>query len=267
MTCARAGSKQIELPPPLTQFGPRFAWSTYEQSLVVGAYFYGNVLFAVPLGMAVQHFGWAKAAILWTFVLCVGLGLLSPLAAGLSFGCMFAVRFLMGSLQALLHPAYTHLLVKWAPPAELGLFTIAVMGSNMGTVLTWSLSGVIVESLGWAASFYITSAIAAVFTLSWLWLVYDTPDEHPRIGAAEREFIAASQHDVAVGGGRGWPPLGSMAMSVPFWALFILHFGNSWGSFFVLTAVPKFLNEVCFYVKYDKSIESKRMFIINDNFI
>lgn len=36
----------------------------------------------------------------------------------------------------------------------------------------------------------------------------------------------------------------SMVGSVPFWALLVLHYGNVWGNFFLLTGAPKFMNEV-----------------------
>lgn len=35
-----------------------------------------------------------------------------------------------------------------------------------------------------------------------------------------------------------------MALSVPFWALLILQFGNLWGLFFLLTAGPNFMSTV-----------------------
>lgn len=35
-----------------------------------------------------------------------------------------------------------------------------------------------------------------------------------------------------------------MLTSVPFWALLFLHYGHIWGMYFLLTAAPKFMNEV-----------------------
>lgn len=35
-----------------------------------------------------------------------------------------------------------------------------------------------------------------------------------------------------------------MALSIPFWALIILHFGNLWGLFFLMTAGPNFMSSV-----------------------
>lgn len=33
-------------------------------------------------------------------------------------------------------------------------------------------------------------------------------------------------------------------VSMPFWALTLLHYGSMWGLFFLITATPKFLSEV-----------------------
>lgn len=224
------------------QFGPRYSWSAYEESLVVGAYFYGNVLSSFPSGLLIERFGYAKLSLGLSLLLIIGLTWLSPLAAGVSFSAMFTVRLLIGLLTGGRVPAFTLLISKWAPSNELGLFTFTNMGTNIGTVLSWSLAGLIIETLGWAVAFYVSGCIALVFVCCWMWLVYDSPAVHPRITADERAHIEANIHGVSEC--RGWPPLGRMLGSLPFWALMIAQFSNAWGTFFVLTAVPKFFNEV-----------------------
>ncbi|KAJ8961070.1 hypothetical protein NQ314_006000 [Rhamnusium bicolor] len=41
-----------------------------------------------------------------------------------------------------------------------------------------------------------------------------------------------------------FPPYKKMVLSLPFWALIILHFGNLWGLFFLMTAGPNFMSSV-----------------------
>lgn len=238
------------IPFPPTQFGPRYNWSPHQQSLLLGAYFYGNVL-AVPAGILVERYGHAKAVIVASFAICCALAALGPTAADEQPEALFAVRFGMGVAQSLLYPAYTKLITVWSPPCERGLFTSALMGSNIGTVLAWSVSGVVVENYGWYVSFYVTAATATVFTVACVVLVYDSPAQHPRCTIVERWHIEQSletEHCDA-GGSKGraalWPPpFVRMLCSAPVWALFLLQFGNSWGSFFLVTAAPKFLNEI-----------------------
>lgn len=201
----------------------------------------------MPAGLFVERYGHASAVICASFAAATALAAASPAAAAHSFQAMFVARFGMGMAQGLLYPAYTKLIAVWSPPGELGLFTSALMGSNIGTVLAWCVSGALIEALGWAASFYVNAAVVAVFTASCVILVFDSPAQHPRILPAERTFIEKSLHASAAAGAVshvGWPPLRRMATSTPFWALFVLQFGNSWGSFFLVTAAPKFLNEI-----------------------
>lgn len=40
------------------------------------------------------------------------------------------------------------------------------------------------------------------------------------------------------------PPFLSLMTSLPFIALVLLHYGNLWGLYFLITAAPKFMSEV-----------------------
>lgn len=62
----------------------------------------------------------------------------------------------------------------------------------MGTVAGLTLSGFIVDSLGWEAMFYIEGPIALIFLVMWMTLVYDSPEQHPRISDKEKAYIAAA---------------------------------------------------------------------------
>ena len=60
----------------------------------------------------------------------------------------------------------------------------------MGTIVGLTLSGLIVDSLGWEAVFYIEGPVALIFLLMWMTLVYDSPEQHPRISDKEKAYIA-----------------------------------------------------------------------------
>lgn len=67
-----------------------------------------------------------------------------------------------------------------------------LFGTDIGTVVTWSLCGVLIETWGWQWAFYVPGFISALFTVLWFFVVYDTPAEHPRILPKERAYIEAS---------------------------------------------------------------------------
>lgn len=54
------------------------------------------------------------------------------------------------------------------------------------------------------------------------------------------------------------PPFCKLITSVPFIALTLLHYGNLWGLYFLITAAPKFMSEVgSIYSSYIPNIQPK----------
>lgn len=74
-----------------------------------------------------------------------------------------------------------------------------MFGVDIGSVLSWTLCGFLIESFGWPYAFYVPALILAAFTILWWQLVYDTPAQHPRISADERRHIEQELSDVTVG--------------------------------------------------------------------
>lgn len=122
----------------------------------------------------------------------------------------------------------------------------ALLGGTLGTVITWPLTGLIIEKFGWRFGFYSSSAFAFVISLLWLYHVADSPADHPRIQKREKDLIEKSIGSTITSGGKksSWPPMTEMLMSPAFYALLVLHFGSTWGLFFLITAAPKFMSEV-----------------------
>jgi MFS transporter, ACS family, solute carrier family 17 (sodium-dependent inorganic phosphate cotransporter), other len=58
-------------------------------------------------------------------------------------------------LQGFLFPALHALVAHWAPPEEKGKFVSALLGGAIGTVVTWSLTGPLIENFGWDYAFYV----------------------------------------------------------------------------------------------------------------
>ena len=45
---------------------------------------------------------------------------------------------------------------------------------------------------GWPLAFYLPGVVGAVWFIAWVFLVYDTPESHPRISEDEKRYIQAS---------------------------------------------------------------------------
>ena len=62
-------------------------------------------------------------------------------------------------------------------------------GSVIGNVVTFPLCGVLVDSYGWPAAFYVIGGSTLVWLAFWCALVYDSPENHPYIGDEERQYV------------------------------------------------------------------------------
>ncbi|XP_055598417.1 sialin-like [Uranotaenia lowii] len=241
------GNETVVLSPkPITEenmdYGPRYNWSQHDQSIILGAYFYGYLVTSLPGGVLAEKFG-GRTVVGLTHAVSALVTALTPLAANYGMWAVVINRALLGICGGLLYPALHCLISKWAPPNEKGKFVSTLMGGTFGTVVTWPLVGILIESLGWAFAFYVPAVIAALVAAFWMIIVADTPDKHPRIRKEEQDFIVKSLGD-SISKQKLLPPIAKMMTSPPFLALLVLHFGNLWGLYFLLTAAPKFMSEV-----------------------
>lgn len=51
------------------------------------------------------------------------------------------------------------------------------------------LCGYLCEYVGWESVFYVTGALGLAWSLAWSLLVYNGPEQHPRISAEEKELL------------------------------------------------------------------------------
>lgn len=62
------------------------------------------------------------------------------------------------------------------------------MGGTFGTVITWPLSGFIVETINWPWAFYISAILSLIVTGFWFLIVADAPANLTRLKTEEREY-------------------------------------------------------------------------------
>uniref|UniRef100_A0AAY4C683 Major facilitator superfamily (MFS) profile domain-containing protein n=1 Tax=Denticeps clupeoides TaxID=299321 RepID=A0AAY4C683_9TELE len=167
----------------------------------------------------------AGSFLLW---ISAALTLLTPLAAQLGVSWLFALRALEGFGEGVTFPAMMAMWARWAPPLERSrLMTISGAGASFGAFVAFPVTGVICESLGWPAVFYIC----------------DDPRTHPRISEPEKNYIINSIG--SQGSAHGWSiPLVSMMFSVPLWAIIICQMCSNWSYYTLLTSLPTYMDTV-----------------------
>ncbi|CAG9767274.1 unnamed protein product [Ceutorhynchus assimilis] len=226
----------------LPDYGPRYDWDEHIQGIILGSYFWGYVISSAPGGFIAEWLG-PFNTIFYAQIVTALFNSLSVWAAHWHFGVLIFCRFVLGLMAGPIYPALQCLIARWAPPAEKGKFVSGLMGNTLGTCLTWILVGMVTAAAGWDWGFHFLTIQIGVFCLVFWFVVADSPDQHKWISEEEKMYIKESQAK-SITKGKAVPPYLKMFMSIPFWALCILHFGNLWGLYLQITGVPKFMVEV-----------------------
>jgi len=132
------------------------------------------------------RFGFAVAITTWS--LAAMAHALARSVAG--FGI---ARFALGLGESGNFPGAIRTVAEWFPAKErafaAGVFNA---GSNVGAIAAPIAVPMIALRFGWQAAFIATGALGFIWLAAWL-LIYRDPDVHPKLGAAEREYINEGQ--------------------------------------------------------------------------
>lgn len=239
---ATNGNSTSHKPAVLKDYGERFEWNQHVQGFLLSGYFYGVLPASVPAGLLAEKYGGSKVVAFATLIPAI-LNLLMPWASDIHYGVVFALRFLMGFFGAAIYPALHAMIARWVPPSEKGIFVWTMQGGPFGTVVTFTLCGQIISAFGWKAAYYVTSCLILIFYVLWIFLIYDTPDIHPKITKNEKDYIK-EQIGTTISKQKVKLPVRAVATSAPFIVLLWAHFANMWGIYFIATNGPKYTLEV-----------------------
>lgn len=191
----------------------------------LGQLFGGRIVdrFGVKRTYGVAVAAWSLACIAHAF----GQGVKSFAGARVALGLGEAVNF----------PAAFKAVAEWFPRAERSLAVgFVTLGVGFGSMITPPLAGWLIIAFGWQWAFIVPG------TLGLLWLVlwhraYDAPEDHPRLGPAERALILG-QRDEAPGAPQRWRAL---LASPDTWVLMASRFVADGAFYFILFFLPTYL--------------------------
>ncbi|XP_077288213.1 putative inorganic phosphate cotransporter [Arctopsyche grandis] len=223
-----------------------FDWSETQRGVILGSFFYGYVLTQVPGGRFAELFG-GKLVFGLGVLLTAIFTLLSPAAAYCNYTLFIVVRILEGVAEGVTFPAMHAMLARWIPPEERSKFAaIVYAGSNFGSVVSFPLSGWLCTlewGGGWPLCFYLFGGLGIVWFIAWIFLVYDTPQSHPRICRQELEYIRWTI-GIHVDAKARPIPWGHFLRSLPLWAILVTQCGLSWQFYTQLTELPTYMNNI-----------------------
>jgi len=178
--------------------------------------------------------------ILW----CSVLTLLTPAAAQSDVTAVIGLRVLEGMFLGFMYPATLALLSRWTPESQTTRsVAIVFSGQQFGTVVAILLAGFLAEHGGWPSTFYVCGTIGLVWSAFWFLLCYSSPSAHPRISAAERQYLE-ELIDMPNVVEKPKTPWNRMFTSGPVWAYCVAKFAQSWGYHTMLEGLPLFYFDV-----------------------
>ena len=106
-----------------------------------------------------------------------------------------AARFVLGLAEGGNYPAVNKTISEWFPKKERALaFGIANSGTNIGAIAAPLLLLWLATGFSWPIAFLATPAIAFIWIVCW-WLIYQNPEKHKLVTAAELAHIQSDPAD------------------------------------------------------------------------
>jgi ACS family hexuronate transporter-like MFS transporter len=174
----------IGLLKPLLQ--TEIGWNEIDYSNIIFAFQLAYAIGLLFVGRVMDWLGSRKG-----FSLSVLVWSLAAMAHALAHSIMgFGVaRFTLGLGESGNFPASIKSVAEWFPKKERALATgIFNSGTNVGALITPLFVPWITSRYGWRMAFIATGAVGFLWLVAWLAL-YRTPEDHPRLGKAELDYI------------------------------------------------------------------------------
>lgn len=213
---------------------------------MLGAFFFMHWILQIPGGLLATKYGTKLVFGVSNVVGCLMCSLM-PLASYIDFNLLIGLRVLQGLICGLAWPAMHTMTAIWIPPNERSKFVTAYLGSSVGVAVYYPVFGFIMKQTSWENVFHFCSIVGVIWYLFWLYFVYDTPDLHPRIDPAERNYIhdaLGSSLQLKAKNEKRVIPWKAIFTSFPLWINIIAQFGGIWGLFTLLTQAPSYFRYV-----------------------
>ena len=217
--------------------------SLVQMSVVFSAFTLAYSLFEVPSGWLADVVGPRRVLtriVTWwsAFTMLTG--------GAWSYMSLVTLRFLFGAGEAGAFPSMVRSFSRWVPARERGQANgVLFLGSRLGGALAPVLAFLLIQQVGWRASFVIFGSIGFVWAASWYRWYRDDPARHPGVSAEELAWITQDVGDAASGrlegGGVPWRRLFTSRTVL---AICAMYFAFGYGLYFYFTWLPTYLTRV-----------------------
>ena len=169
--------------------------SNVQLGWVFSAFLAGYAIFQTPAGRLADRLGPRRVlagGVVWWGIFTALTAAVPPAVRGAAL-VFISIRFLFGAGEAVVYPASNQFVARWIPPQERGLANGWIFaGVGAGAGLSPPLITYIMLHYGWRASFWLCAVIGLVAGGVWFIIARDSPAQHPRVSASERDYILAN---------------------------------------------------------------------------
>ena len=170
----------------------QYHWTNSDYANIAIAFRLAYSIGQTACGRFVDRVGTRRGLTL-TVIFYSTVSVLTSLARG--FYSFMSFRFLLGVGESANWPAATKAVAEWFPKRERALATALFDGgSSIGGAIAPFIVLWIYFRWGWRPAFAVPGLLGFLWLMIWRWLYYP-PEEHPRIGAGERQMILADRSD------------------------------------------------------------------------
>ncbi len=180
--------------PELTK---QFSLTNLQAGMVFSLFYYSYATLQIPSGIAIDRFGPHKFL---AFISAAWSLALVAIAQSSSFIVLVCMRLLFGATQAGCYPALTQVTRQWFPFRQRTLVqgwvatTFGRAGGAMSSIILGTLLMGYCE-LTWQSAVAVLGVVGLGFSVLFLWLFRNTPQDHPWSNAAEIDLIRNSEEN------------------------------------------------------------------------
>lgn len=163
-------------------------------------------------------------------------------AAAWNFLSLVVIRFLFGAGEAGAWPCVGRVFSRWVPAGERGKVQgFFFAGAHIAGAVTPALVTFLALYMHWRWVFVVFGIVGMVWAAFWYWWFRDEPRDKAGTSAAEVAKIESERGLAAGHDQQDWKAVFRTSSVYP---LMISHFANTWGTYFVISWLPTYLEEV-----------------------
>ncbi|XP_031626509.1 putative inorganic phosphate cotransporter [Contarinia nasturtii] len=225
---------------------PRYNWTQSQQQWALSSFYIGYVLAHIPGGLIAEKIGgkWICSGGILFMAFFNGI---TPVAVECGGGlwALIVLRIMVGVGGGTTYPALSVMLAAWVPEKERGkIGTFVFGGGQIGCLLSFFFTGLILEHYAWDKVFYFWTIVAVFWFVLFTVLCYNDPESHPRIPEKELTYLKSELGQTKRNDDLPPTPWKSIIFNVPVIAMAICLIGHDWIFYIMSADLPKYLKDV-----------------------